>query len=63
MRHVANVTPQIHRIDLPRVNAVDEHISERLQDIFATDLFRVYTNVDVVGCEVAGSTGDVRSFS
>ena len=41
----------------------DEHISERLQDIFATDLFRVYTNVDVVGCEVAGAFKNVIALA
>lgn len=41
----------------------DEHISERLQEIFATDLFRVYTNVDVVGCEVAGAFKNVIALA
>ena len=41
----------------------DDHISERLQAIFATDLFRVYTNVDVVGCEVAGAFKNVIALA
>jgi glycerol-3-phosphate dehydrogenase (NAD(P)+) len=41
----------------------DEHISERLQDIFATEMFRVYTNVDVVGCEVAGAFKNVIALA
>jgi glycerol-3-phosphate dehydrogenase (NAD(P)+) len=42
---------------------VDEHISERLQAIFATELFRVYTNVDVIGCEVAGAFKNVIALA
>jgi glycerol-3-phosphate dehydrogenase (NAD(P)+) len=41
----------------------DDHIAERLQAIFSTDLFRVYTNVDVIGCEVAGAFKNVIALA
>ena len=37
----------------------DDHIAHELQQIFAGELFRVYTNPDVVGCEVAGALKNV----
>ena len=37
------------------VMAMDDHnVACALQQLFATDLFRVYTNEDVIGCEVGG---------
>jgi glycerol-3-phosphate dehydrogenase (NAD(P)+) len=41
----------------------DERIAERLQTIFATPAFRVYTNDDVVGCEVAGALKNVMAMA
>jgi glycerol-3-phosphate dehydrogenase (NAD(P)+) len=41
----------------------DDTIAEALQEIFATDLFRVYTNPDVVGCEVAGALKNVMAIA
>jgi glycerol-3-phosphate dehydrogenase (NAD(P)+) len=41
----------------------DETIAERLQRVFATDLFRVYTNNDVVGCEIAGALKNVVALA
>ena len=41
----------------------DPVIAEALQDIFATDLFRVYTNPDVIGCEVAGALKNVMAIA
>ncbi len=32
----------------------DRAVADSLQEIFATDLFRVYTNDDLVGCELGG---------
>ncbi len=37
----------------------DPSIAERLQSVFATDLFRVYLNDDVVGCELGGALKNV----
>jgi glycerol-3-phosphate dehydrogenase (NAD(P)+) len=41
----------------------DDTIAEALQDIFASDLFRVYTNPDVIGCEVAGALKNVMAIA
>jgi glycerol-3-phosphate dehydrogenase (NAD(P)+) len=41
----------------------DPTIADRLQGIFATNLFRVYTNEDVVGCEVAGALKNVMAIA
>lgn len=41
----------------------DPVIAEALQDLFSTDLFRVYTNPDVIGCEVAGALKNVMAIA
>jgi glycerol-3-phosphate dehydrogenase (NAD(P)+) len=41
----------------------DLTIGVELQALFATDLFRVYTNPDVVGCEVAGALKNVMAIA
>jgi len=41
----------------------DPVIAEALQELFASDLFRVYTNTDVIGCEVAGALKNVMAIA
>jgi len=41
----------------------DPVIAETLQDVFACDGFRVYTNPDVIGCEVAGALKNVMAIA
>ncbi|MGZ4682959.1 MAG: NAD(P)H-dependent glycerol-3-phosphate dehydrogenase [Acidimicrobiales bacterium] len=41
----------------------DLTIGVELQSLFATDLFRVYTNPDVIGCEVAGALKNVMAIA
>src|SRR6478609_8960872 len=41
----------------------DLTIGFELQALFATDLFRVYTNPDVIGCEVAGALKNVMAIA
>jgi glycerol-3-phosphate dehydrogenase (NAD(P)+) len=41
----------------------DEHIATELQRIFASQVFRVYTNPDVVGCEVGGALKNVIAIA
>lgn len=37
----------------------DEKAAEYVQDVFMTDSFRVYTNSDIKGCEIAGAIKNV----
>jgi glycerol-3-phosphate dehydrogenase (NAD(P)+) len=41
----------------------DATVGARLQEVFATDLFRVYTNDDVIGCELAGALKNVMAIA
>jgi glycerol-3-phosphate dehydrogenase (NAD(P)+) len=41
----------------------DEVIVRELQSIFKTGLFRVYTNTDVVGCELGGALKNVMAIA
>jgi glycerol-3-phosphate dehydrogenase (NAD(P)+) len=41
----------------------DPTIAARLQSVFATAVFRVYTNDDVVGCEIAGALKNVMAIA
>ena len=45
------------------VAMADEVISSALQDIFATDVFRVYVNSDVIGSEVGGVLKNVIAIA
>jgi glycerol-3-phosphate dehydrogenase (NAD(P)+) len=41
----------------------DGHIARELQRIFSCEVYRVYTNGDVVGCEVAGALKNVMAIA
>jgi glycerol-3-phosphate dehydrogenase (NAD(P)+) len=41
----------------------DDSVCEELQRLFSTDAFRVYTNPDVVGCEVGGALKNVIAIA
>ena len=45
------------------VAMADEVISAELQRIFTTDIFRVYTNHDVTGCELGGTLKNVMAIA
>lgn len=45
------------------VAMADDVISEALQRVFTTDLFRVYTNDDVIGCELGGALKNVVAIA
>lgn len=45
------------------VAMTDDSICIDLQSLFSTDSFRVYTNRDVVGCEVAGTLKNVMAIA
>ena len=42
---------------------VDDNVSTRLQQIFNSGMFRVYTNDDVVGCELGGALKNVIAIA
>jgi len=42
---------------------VDNTIADRLQKVFRTGLFRVYTNVDVIGCELGGALKNIIAIA
>lgn len=42
---------------------VDDTISKAMQKIFASGLFRVYTNEDVIGCELGGALKNVIAIA
>lgn len=42
---------------------VDETIAKTLQRLFRTGLFRVYTNTDVIGCELGGALKNVIAIA
>jgi glycerol-3-phosphate dehydrogenase (NAD(P)+) len=44
-------------------NGFEEALALELQHLFSTDRFRVYTNPDVVGCELAGSLKNVMAIA
>ena len=41
----------------------DERIADGLQPVFASPTFRVYTNVDIIGCEIAGALKNVMAIA
>ncbi|MBW3669261.1 MAG: NAD(P)H-dependent glycerol-3-phosphate dehydrogenase [Actinobacteria bacterium] len=45
------------------VATTDEALSSELQQLLSTEVFRVYTNPDVVGCEVAGALKNVMAIA
>ena len=42
---------------------VDDTIAEALRPVFQTGLFRVYTNPDVVGCELGGALKNIMAIA
>ncbi len=42
---------------------VDKTIASRLQSIFSSGLFRVYTNSDVIGCELGGALKNIIAIA
>ncbi len=41
----------------------DQHLAESLQRVFASTVFRVYTNTDVIGCELGGALKNVIAIA
>jgi glycerol-3-phosphate dehydrogenase (NAD(P)+) len=45
------------------IATADKNIAEALQKVFNTGLFRVYTNTDVIGCELGGALKNVIAIA
>jgi glycerol-3-phosphate dehydrogenase (NAD(P)+) len=45
------------------VALTEQHIAQRLQAVFATPTFRVFTHHDVVGCELGGALKNVYAIA
>jgi glycerol-3-phosphate dehydrogenase (NAD(P)+) len=45
------------------VAMADESLARQVQEVLRTSTFRVYTNPDVVGCEMAGATKNVLAIA
>ena len=45
------------------VAMTDDAVARSVQELLRTDTFRVYTNPDVVGCEIAGATKNVLAIA
>jgi glycerol-3-phosphate dehydrogenase (NAD(P)+) len=58
VREIADGQPTASVVATP-----DATVATGLQDLFMTSAFRVYTNPDVVGCEIAGATKNVIAIA
>jgi len=45
------------------VAMVDDNLARRVQKVFNTGLFRVYTNDDVIGCEIGGALKNIIAIA
>ncbi len=45
------------------ISMSDAVVADQLQEVFSTKLFRVYTNPDLVGCELAGALKNVMAIA
>ncbi len=55
--------PTASVVAVAREGQPDQGLATELQHLFSTDRFRVYTNSDLVGCELAGSLKNVMAIA
>ena len=60
-----NLAKEIHfgKAAAAVIAMVDDTLSKRLQSVFSSGLFRVYTNEDVVGCELGGALKNIMAIA
>tara|TARA_B100000809_G_scaffold97360_1_gene95893 strand:- start:16404 stop:17405 length:1002 start_codon:yes stop_codon:yes gene_type:complete len=60
-----NLAKEIHfgKAAAAVIAMVDDSIAKRLQSIFSSGLFRVYTNNDVIGCELGGALKNIYAIA
>ncbi len=60
-----NLAKEIHfgKAAAAVIAMVDDTLSKRLQMLFSSGLFRVYTNNDVVGCELGGALKNIMAIA
>ena len=60
-----NLAKEIHfgKAAAAVISMVDDTIAKRLQSVFSSGLFRVYTNNDVIGCELGGALKNIMAIA
>lgn len=60
-----NLAKEIHfgKAAAAVIAMVDDSIAKRLQSVFSSGLFRVYTNNDVIGCELGGALKNIYAIA
>ncbi len=60
-----NLAKEIHygKAAAAVIAMVDDTIAKRLQSVFSSGLFRVYTNHDVIGCELGGALKNIMAIA
>jgi glycerol-3-phosphate dehydrogenase (NAD(P)+) len=60
---VGHPTASVVSVSAPGEEAFDEALACELQRLFSTETFRVYTNPDLVGCELGGALKNVMAIA
>ena len=60
-----NLAKEIHfgKAAAAVIAMVDETIASKLKTVFTSGLFRVYTNTDVIGCELGGALKNIMAIA